>query len=145
MPQLIKTIDQLACENNRDQLYVDFGLHLLKSQKNKADQCFSENEFFDNFDWDNFAPRKRFIDFAKANGIKYSDCVYEPLGQIGGWSLGRLLCVEAPYNTNHPIYKKLVDFLEYPDGSERHDDIAFCFFPLEKAIERKKEKDQIEW
>jgi hypothetical protein len=147
MPQRIKTVDQLALENNRDQLYVDFGAHLIKAHEASGKQDFldCESDFFKEIDWDNFEPRKRFINFCKANGIKYGDCVIEPPGQLGGWSFGRLLYVDISYDEHHLLYKKLVGFLEYPDESPRYNDIAFCYFPVEEAKEWKKRKDQIEW
>jgi len=121
MPQIIKHIDQLAMDNRRDALYVEFA-RTFKGNKRSATQ-----EYYKTSD-----TRKRLIKFLEENQIGLAECgPPSNSGYMGGY-WGDIY-IHVPFDENDADYKKVEAFLENEDGSMKFDDARFCYFPYEWA------------
>lgn len=118
MPYIIKYLDKIAREKQRDVLALSF-----------IDSTMDIDEFF-NFDAKQCKPRMDVIAWLEANDIKWCPCAL----QSGLASSGHIY-VDVPFDPNHPDYQKLVSHLENSDGSMKIKGVNFGYLPLEMAME----------
>ncbi|KXU87143.1 hypothetical protein CR51_36020 [Caballeronia megalochromosomata] len=118
MPQLLKDIDVIAREKQRDVLYLTF---------TQADQQPSPVPSAD------ICTRRKIIEWLNANKVGWSMC-----GDIAEEctmrSYAGQLYIDVPYDTSDPVYQAVQQFLEYPDGTMRFEDAKFWIVPLELAM-----------
>ena len=120
MPQLLKTLDDIAREKQRDVLCVMFFDPKKRIPKNL-----------------NPAKRKlraALIEFLDQHSIAWSECfdsaspnllIYPYLGSI---------YLDVPHDLADPAYRLIADYLETPDGEPRTKDIRFGVRTLDAAI-----------
>ena len=53
--------------------------------------------------------------------------------------------IDGPYEEGDAQYRKVQEFLEYPDGSVRFDDVKFYVVPLEDAIKDAQHDEPVFW
>jgi hypothetical protein len=120
MPQLLKTLDEIARGKQRDVLCVRF---------------FDPREAIPTTL--SVARRKRrtaLIQFLDAHSIAWSEC-FEPSSK--NWLIAPYcgsIYLDVPYDLADPAYRLVADYLETPAGEPRYDDAVFCVMTLEAAI-----------
>lgn len=119
MPHLIKHIDKIAREKQRDVLYVQF-----------------DSKFYSSDNYEKWKARTRFIHWLQQNSIFYEEC--------GGFasensieSYRGQLYIDIAYDESLTEYQKLSEYLEYADGRMKIKGLLFCYVPLEKAMKNK--------
>lgn len=114
MPQLIKHIDQIAREKNRDVLTVEFH---DRASGFKLD--YRQNE-----------SRKTILDWFIANDIPHCECgPYASETRMESYR-GQIY-IDIPYDKSDLLYQKLESFLENPDGSMKFKEAWFRGYYLE--------------
>lgn len=131
MPMLIDHIDKIARDKKRDVLFLLF--HLNEAEGEVSEE--SEDIDWDDLDFDHASciPRKEIMEWLTANGIRFypcagvadENCIQSYAGQ---------LYIDVPFDENDPVYQKLRDHIENPDGTMKISGIAFCYYPLEMAM-----------
>ena len=119
MPYLIKHIDQIAREKNRDVLFIVF-----------------DRDVFDDGNHDEWPARKDVISWFESHNIKIQPCG-NIASEHGFDSYSGQLYIDVPFDESNPEYTKARDYLENPDGSMRTPGITFCYLPLERAMKNK--------
>jgi len=121
MPQLIMHIDQLAMENRRDALFVEFAENFVDNKRTGRREYYKASE-----------TRKRLIQFLEENQIDAQECGPPSNSgyMCGYWGN---LYIHVPYDESNSDYRKVQAFLEHEDGSMRFSDARFCYFPYEHA------------
>ncbi len=131
MPQLIKRIDEIAIEKQRDVLYVRF----------TKEPFVSDDEPYERFrEWRNCAARQAFLQWRQDNNIAAIPC--GPPSIVNGWIIEGYfgdLYLDVPFKTDNADFQKLSAHLEFPDGNMKQPHICFCYFPLEVAERYKRE------
>lgn len=126
MPQLIEHIDKIARDKKRDVLFLTF--------HDKAFKDADAGVIFPKFDYTACKPRQKIMEWLTANNIPFSPCghiarengMYPYLGQ---------LYIDVPFDETNPVYQKVRDHLENPDGTMKIDGVRFCYYTLELAME----------
>lgn len=117
MPQLLKHIDQIAREKNRDVLTVEFH---DRASGFKLD--YRQNE-----------SRKIIIDWLVANDVPHYECgPYASETRMESYR-GQIY-IDIPYDKNDPLYQKVESFLENPDGTMKFDNVWFRGYSLEECL-----------
>jgi len=119
MPGLIEHIDAIARKEGRAMLYIEFHT-----------QAFSE---WRRYRYGNDPMRIEVLAWLDAQGFTWQACgsfatpdrMFPYLGQVA---------LDVPYDECLPEYRRLRDYLEYPDGTMRHAGIRFCVMPLDYAL-----------
>lgn len=120
MPMLIKHIDAIGREKQRDVLFVVF----------KLDEDDEDHPWLD---WDNLPIRQHIIDWLEKHGICWAPCgEYANVNQMVSY-MGQIY-IDLPYDRTLPSYLELEAFLENPDGSMRFPHVIFAYLPLESAM-----------
>ena len=128
----LKEIDKIAREKQRDVLFVTFN-----EQGMTASQYDSSNDELP-FDWEARIERKELINFLEADHIPHRCCF--PAQPTNGTLIlvspyeGELY-IDIPYDDSDPLYRKLEEYLENPDGSMKIPDVNFWLYPLDMAME----------
>jgi hypothetical protein len=117
MPQIIRHIDAIARAKQRDVLLV----------------IFHEQLGLDT-DWENLPIRTALIQWLDAHKIAWESCGEYADPDIMCCYLGQIY-IDVPFDDANPDYQKLRDFLEYPDGTMRHQGMKFCYDSLAHAME----------
>lgn len=123
MPMLIEHLDAIARKKGRDVLFLDFPVE-------------TGDDPFDAFDvdWGNIPIRQQVIAWLDQNQIDWYMCGhFANENTMGGEYQGRIY-IDVPFDTNNPIYQKLSDYLETPEGEMKLPGVKFCYLPLEKAM-----------
>ena len=123
MPMLIEHIDAIARQKGRDVLFLDFPTELGE-------------DIFDAFDvdWKNIPIRQQIITWLEQNKIGWSHCGYfADENSMGGGYQGRVY-IDVPFDPKDPVYQKLSDYLETPEGEMKLAGVKFCYLPLEIAM-----------
>lgn len=118
MPRLIKHIDQIAREKQRDVLYLEFHPGDLWG-------C--------NYDFQNDPVRQKVLDDLTQMGVIWDscaeftneDCMVRYAGQV---------YLDTPFDAELPLYQTLEKYLEHPDGSMRFEQVRFYVVPLRAAM-----------
>lgn len=126
MPQLIKYIDQIAREKQRDVLYLEF------NPKPTKDDFFGDNNGRYSFEDDSV--RTKVLDDLTKMGVTWWFC--GPFADenfiLRGYD-GQVY-VDVPYDKDLPLYQKLESYLEHPDGTMRFESVRFYIVPLSVAM-----------
>jgi hypothetical protein len=126
MPQLIKHIDQIAREKQRDVLFLEFNPKPTKKDIWGDDQgryWFEQDPI-----------RKQILEHLTTMSILWECCAsFANENAIDSYN-GRVY-IELPINEDCPRYQSLVDYLEYPDGTMRFKNVRFYALSLEIAMQ----------
>ena len=124
MPMLIEHIDAIARKKGRDVLYLNFF----------QDKDGDEDDFFPReLDWENLPVRKQIIAWLEENGIAWRFCAHFANENMMMGYRGDLY-LDVPFVIENPIYQKLQNYLETPDGVIRFPGVRFLYLPLEMAM-----------
>ncbi len=119
MPQILKHIDKIAREKQRDVLFIEF-----------------DREIYPSYDYENYEERKKLLQWLDKNNIPYEEC--GPMASEYGWESYRgQLYIDIPFDKNNEEYKNLNELLENPDGSMKIPGVNFWYLPLEVAMKNK--------
>ena len=128
MPQIIKHIDKIAREKNRDVLFLDFCVRevdegeLVFLRKRYAEEC---------------PVMETVQQWLKENNIKYELCGRIADERVLTAPHINRLYVDVPFDEENPDYKKLSEYLENEDGSMKIEGVDFMYLPLEVAMKNK--------
>jgi len=123
MPMIIKTLDEICIEKQRDVLYITF--HDLEGDQEE------------DFRWDQDVQRKRVIAFLESHHIDFYPCVppqyaIGTLAISGGYNGG--IYVDVEFDVSNQVYRLLQDFLEDKKGKPRMSNVLFWYYTLENAV-----------
>lgn len=126
MPQLIDHIDQIARKKQRTVLFLEFHPESMFNIINGDDEAES-------YDYENDKVRDEIIENLARLNIQWTPCAHMA---STGWMCSYLgqIYLDVPYDENLAEFKKLQEYLEYPDGSMRFSTVRFCYLPLEMAM-----------
>ncbi len=119
MPRILKHVDQIAREKNRDVLYVAF-----------------DNEIYDGYDYKEWVSRRQLVQWLENHQISYIECSHVASENYMESYRGEIY-IDVPYDENNPTYIQVRDYLENPDGSSRIPGLIFYLLPLEIAMRNK--------
>lgn len=129
MPITIPYIDDFAEREQRDVIFVEFFKDWL--------ECVREHKEPLKDYWKDHKTRNTIIQWLNDNNIgyeltygRYDPCVITS-PYLGG------LYIDVPYDENNPNYKKVQEFLEYPDGTPKFENVYFYYMPFEMATMEK--------
>lgn len=122
MPTLIEHIDAIARKKGRDVLFLVFSIE-NDDDMNKALSV----------DWDSLPIRKQVISWLDQNHIAWYPCGLVANENVVVGYLGRIY-IDVTFDQTDPVYQKLADYLETPDGEMKLPGVEFCYLPLEIAM-----------
>lgn len=121
MPQILKHIDQIGREKQRDVLYIVFN-------EPKKDEDRWTDEYL-SYKYKNDPVRNEFIQWLEENNIPYEEC--GPIASEFGWESYRgQLYIDVPMDENDERFLKLNEHLEYPNGEMKIEGIMYYHVPL---------------
>ena len=122
MPKLLKHIDAIARQKQRDVLFLRF--------------CGNgPGDYPEDYDeWKRLPARKHITEWLDQNQITWFSCADYALENFMGPYLGQIY-LDVPFDETDPSYQRLRDYLENPDGTTRHTGAWFILLPLERAME----------
>ena len=127
MPKILKHIDKIAREKNRDVLFITFS-----------------KEIFPAYDYENYDERNNLLKWLKSNNIPYQKC--GPIASENGWESYRgQLYIDLPIDESNEQYQLLCEYLETPDGGFKIEGVEFWFLPLEVALKNKHHDEPCFW
>lgn len=120
MPRHIEHIDAIARRKGRAVLYLEFHPKPFKQWR----------------DYDNEQDPTRALVLAwfDGHGVPWVECGPFANPNLMAPYLGQVY-IDIPYDDSLPAYRALCDYLEYPDGSIRHEGVRFLVMPLDHAME----------
>jgi len=119
MPQILKHIDKIAREKNRDVIFIDFNRKIFPSYK------YSE-----------YDERNKLLEWLKNNNIPYSKC--GPIASEEGWESYRgQLYLDVPIDDKNDKYQLICDHMDDQDGLFKIPGVESWIFPLEVALKNK--------
>jgi len=125
---LIKHIDAIARQKQRDVLYVVF--HPPASGTQDAEEGLRA----DDFDWKTLPIRQQIIDWLDAQGIGWKPCGHFANEYLMMGYRGQIY-IDLPFDDSLPAFQALQALLELPDGSMRFPEATFFCCPLDVAME----------
>lgn len=133
MPQLIKHIDKIAREKQRDVLFIRFGGAALAEFEDVDVEEKTAGGFENEDEMTNILIRQSIIDWLEAHGF-----AWEPCGLVANTSMMQSfdgsIYIDVPFDAEDSQYRVLRDFLEKPDGKMAHPEVVFCYYPLLDAM-----------
>jgi hypothetical protein len=130
MPGLIEHIDAIARRKQRAVLYVEFHPKPYREWRN--------------YTFQDDALRDQILAWLEANGVPWTQCGPFADPRVMAPYLGQIY-LDVPYDESLPEYSVLRDYLEYPDGSMRHEGVRFYAMPLEQAMENAEHDEPGYW
>lgn len=125
MPQLIKHIDQIAREKQRDVLYLEF------NPKPSEDDVWGDNNGRYYFEHD--LVRKKILEDLTNMGVNWVSCgEFASENCLMGYT-GRIY-IDVPFNKDLPLYQTLEAYLEHPDGTMHFETVRFYALSLHHAM-----------
>lgn len=125
MPQIIQLIDQIAREKQRDVLYLEF------NPKPSEDDFFGDSN--ERYSFEHDPVRKKILNDLTEMGVSWRPC-----GHIANENYMASYCgqiyLDVPFDKELSLYQKLEQYLEYPDGSMRFENVRFYALPLSVAM-----------
>lgn len=116
MAQVLKHIDKIAREKQRDVLFV----------------CFEGDKFKDK-EYEDYVERNDFIVFLEKNNIGYEKC--GEIASENGWKRYQgQLYIDVPYEKENTQYQILEKYLENEDGTSKIEGVIFYYLTLEIAM-----------
>ena len=126
MPQLIKHIDAIAREKQRDVLFIHF-------------EHYEETEDDD----ENESMRSIVISWLEDHGIGYDLCMgLEQEGYVDTYAGD--IYIDLPYDESNPAYQELSLYLEDDQGNMMLDGVLFFVLSLEIALEIEADRKESE-
>lgn len=122
MPMLIEHIDAICRKKGRDVLYLIF------SREGEEDEFFARG-----LNWENLPARKQIIDWLDENGIQWQPCGHFANENLMMSYRGQIY-IDVPFALKDPVYQKLQNYLETPDGVIKFPGVKFLYLPLELAM-----------
>lgn len=119
MPRLIRHIDQIAREKNRDVVFASFE-QPPKDDKEEREVSFeypAPNHF--NHDWHTDFNRLHLISWLEERGIAHEDAG-EYASENGWRAYNGNLYIDIPFDEADPQYRTVIEYLENPDGTPRN-------------------------
>lgn len=117
---LIRHIDEIARQQGRDVLYLEF---------HPADRALARS-----YQFAHDPIRGAIIDWLDAHGVPWEPCgPFAVVHRIEGYR-GQIY-LDIPYDEKLPRYQEVRAFLEHDDGSIRHAGVRFLIMPLAHAME----------
>ncbi len=125
MPQIIEHIDAIARKKQRDVLYLEFS-----PEPNEDDMWGDDNGCY-SFKDDTI--RQKILEDLTKMGVSWSSCgEFADENYMAGYC-GQIY-LDVPFDKELPLYQKLEQYLEHPDGTMRFDNVRFYVLPLEMAM-----------
>lgn len=125
MPQLIRHIDAIARQKQRDVLFVVF--------HHKTTEATIDDEWHD-IDWMRLPVRNNLIEWLNAQAIGWEKCAgYADVSTMESYH-GQIY-IDVPFDESNPVYQQLQNYLEFPDGTGRYREMMFCYDTLAHAME----------
>lgn len=123
MPQLLKHIDAIAREKNRDVLFIHF----------------EHYEFSEEGEEDTDSVRDIVIAWLEDHGIGYDLCMgLEQEGFVDTYAGD--IYIDLPYDESNPAYRELSLYLEDDQGNMMIEGVLFFVLSLELALEIEAER-----
>ncbi|WP_312087514.1 hypothetical protein [Acinetobacter variabilis] len=124
MPQLLKHIDAIAREKDRDVLFVHF-----------------ENYEHENADAESYHLRQNLMEWLKQRQINFALCMgIEQPGVIESYSGD--LYIDVPFDEAHPIYQMVSEHLEDAEEEMKIPGVLFFVLSLETALEIEADREE---
>lgn len=124
MVMVIQHIDAIACEKQRDVLYLEFHPQGADSDGVRKAQYY---------DYKNDPVRTRILEGLDALGVPWMMCgEYADVRRLPAYH-GQIY-LDVPHDEENEMYCRLRDFLEHPDGSIKHEGVRFHGLYLEHAM-----------
>ena len=137
MPTILKNIDHIALEKQRDVLYITF--------HGKDEDMIQNIRNGEDFDYEQCQKRIDLIAWLQQNHIQFKECF--SFSSKSGWIsfpyLGEIY-LDVPFDETDSQYQLLYEHLENVDGSMKIEGVIWWCYPLEKAIEISK-LPEIDW
>ena len=85
------------------------------------------------YDPEQHQERRELINWLDANQILWKRCMVsgEPKYMGSIW-------IDVLFDTENPLYQKVAEHCENPDGSMKIPNVDFCYIPLEMALKKQK-------
>jgi hypothetical protein len=136
MPMTIEHIDAIARREQRDVLYVCF------HPQNWGD--LGDDGSWLDYDYDQDDRRNAVIMWLDDHSIPWVEC-----GPIASETCMRSylgeIYIDIPFDEGNPQYQLLRDYLEYPDGTMRDENVRFYYLSLEDAMKNAHHDDPGFW
>lgn len=123
MPMLIRFIDAIAREKERDVLFVRFG-NIDEQSQPVWTSCH---------DWENDQHRIDLIAWLDAQDIRWSPCGSFASENCMSSYQGDIY-LDVPFDRTDPVYQELAHRLENPDETRKTPGVTFCYLPLVNAM-----------
>ena len=119
MPVILKHIDKIAREKNRDVIFINFN-----------------KEVFPSYDHLKYKERNNLLQWLDENNIPYMEC--GPIADESGWESYRgQLYIDLPIDEKNKKYKLLCEHLDGPNSTFKIEGVESWIFPLEVAMKNK--------
>ncbi|MGJ9420758.1 hypothetical protein ACHAC9_23890 [Massilia sp. CMS3.1] len=117
MPKLLHHIDEIACQQQHDVIFVEFHHpnfnHDLDCRANQS--------------------RTEIINWLAHNNIPHWECSSSP-SSFGDARYRGEIYIDVPYNIQDPLYLKVEAFFENPDGTMRFEGAWFRGYTLASCV-----------
>ena len=117
MARVLKNIDQIGREKNRDVLFIQF-----------------DRKFFPKYDYKNYKNRAELLEWLDHNNIAYEEC-FGVASDNGLESYRGQLYVDVVFDETLDIYNLLNNHIEPQNGVLRFEGIGLWTLPLSMAME----------
>ena len=123
MPVLLKSIDKIAREKQRDVLFIRF-----------------DYNFVEDFNYKDWPFRQHMITWLKEENIPFYECGDIATDDGLNSYLGQIY-LDIIYDVNDPIYQKVANYLETQDGKPKIEGVLFYLVPLNLAMKNSHHDD----
>lgn len=124
MPQLIEHIDAIARQKQRDVLFLKFLDPENLEGKIQPDSVWH---------WASSAGRQSAIEWFNRNQIHWQPCG-SFADENSMTSYAGQVYIDVPFEETNPVYQKVLNYFENPDGSPRFPGVLLFLLPLDVAM-----------
>ena len=126
MPMLIKHIDEIAREKQRDVLYIKF----------VPENCTIDDgiDTWLDHEYRNQPRRAEVLSWFDTHNIPWQMCGLVANENIIECPYFGDVYIDIPFDENDPQYLIVRNYLENTDGTMRDEQVYFCYLPLERAM-----------
>ena len=130
---MIKHIDKIAREKNRDVLFIRFfptsddkhhNLNIVQDEDNNFTISFGGNKYINEI-----------LNWLTNEEIPWQFCFSSRCEGVLVESYNGYVYIDVPYDRNNPIFIKINNYLENPDGSVRWKNVGYYYLELSVAME----------
>ena len=127
MPQILRHIEFIAQEKQRDVLLIRFG-----PSRNAGELPQSIDQWPASLK----TKREHLIAWLHANTIGHEDCY--PAGTLNciEFPYDGTLYIDLPFDVTNPTYQTFIARLENADGTPRDPEVICFYIPLERALRK---------